>query len=100
MQAVSLAATMTRQRNTGRQETISVKPNSKKKSKKDTLNQAEGTQGNTGDCPLCSSKTKPNCYTRIFDYYIENFNYDINIEFSNGEIYDLERIRDTLNMGE
>ena len=49
---------------------------------------------------LADAKAKPNCYTRIFDYYIENLNYDINIEFSNGEIYDLERIRDALNMDE
>ena len=49
---------------------------------------------------LSEANSTPNCYPRIFDYYIENLNYDINIKFSNGEIYDLERIRDALNMDE
>ena len=42
----------------------------------------------------------PNYYYQLFDYYIDNINYDIKLEFSNGEIYELERIRDALNIAE
>ncbi|MBQ4119333.1 MAG: hypothetical protein IJD45_02975 [Clostridia bacterium] len=49
---------------------------------------------------LSETNSTPNCYPQIFDYYIDNLNYDINIEFLNGETCELERIREALELRE
>ena len=40
----------------------------------------------------------PNYYAQIFDYFIDVLNYDMNIEFENGEVCELNRIRDALGL--
>ncbi len=45
-------------------------------------------------------KHTPNYYAQIFDYFIDVLNYDVNIEFENGEVCELKRIRDALGLEE
>ena len=54
----------------------------------------------TSAIEMISEVNKTPNYYQLLDYYIDNINFDIKLEFSNGDIYELERIRDALNIAE